>query len=166
MTKTHTATAIAGPTRFMITLAELLTSDIDAEVFADRQGTTINHPAFVLGHCGYYLGVCMQLLGSDIELSDDEKTLYEHGAECVDDASRYPNKDAAIARFNERVVMAADFIESCNDTALAQSSAETPFAERFPTMGGVAAFMMVGHVPFHLGQISAWRRIAGMGSAT
>jgi hypothetical protein len=33
-------------------------------------------------------------------------------------------------------------------------------------MGGVAAFMMIGHIQFHLGQISAWRRVAGMGSAS
>ena len=50
-----------------------------------------------------------------------------------------------------------------DESAFEASSEGTHFESRFPTMGAVVAFMLIGHVPFHLGQISAWRRVAGMG---
>lgn len=167
MTSTTSCTnsAISAPARFMTNMAAMLVTDIDATKFADRCGTTINHPAFVLGHLSYYIGFCMQMLGGDIELTEEEKALYEHGAECQDDASLYPSKDEAIATFNDRVNTVADFIDSCDDSVLSASAKDTFFADKFPTLGGVAAFMLIGHPTFHLGQISAWRRVAGMGAA-
>ncbi len=162
VTQTSTGTAIAGPTRFMPHWASMLVNDINANQFADSLGTTINHPAFVLGHVAYYAGVAMQILGGDIELSDHDATLYQHGAPCSTDASIYPEKDAAIAAFNERLETVATFIESCDESVFARSSKDTPFAQRFSTLGGVATFMLIGHISFHLGQISAWRRVAGM----
>jgi hypothetical protein len=37
--------------------------------------------------------------------------------------------------------------------------------ERFPTLGSVHAFYCGGHIMMHLGQMSAWRRMMGLGSA-
>ena len=81
------------------------------------------------------------------------------------DASLYPSKADAIAAYNERINTVADFLESCDEAVFAQSSAGKWYENYFPTLGGGAAFMMIGHIPFHLGQISAWRRVAGMGLA-
>jgi hypothetical protein len=36
----------------------------------------------------------------------------------------------------------------------------------FPTIGGAVNFLLVGHVQMHLGQVSTWRRVMGLGSAT
>lgn len=165
-TASPTATALAAPTRWMTAYADMLVDDIDESRWADRCGTTINHPAFILGHTAYYAGVCMQMLGGDIELSDEEEALYAHGKECADDASLYPSKATTITAFNERISTVADFLESVDDSTFHASSEDTWFAEKFPTMGGGAAFMMIGHIMFHLGQLSAWRRVAGMGPAS
>jgi hypothetical protein len=35
----------------------------------------------------------------------------------------------------------------------------------FPTVGGAVNFLCGGHNMMHLGQISTWRRAAGLGSA-
>jgi hypothetical protein len=37
--------------------------------------------------------------------------------------------------------------------------------EMFPHKGGLITFLCIGHMQMHLGQISAWRRIMGLGSA-
>lgn len=161
-----TATSIAGPARFMIPFADMLVKDIDENKWADRCGTTINHPAFVLGHLAYYAGVCMQWLGGEIELTEEDADLYKHGIECCDEPSKYPSKADSIAAYNERINTVVDYIETLDESAFTISSENTPFADLFPTMGGIAAFMLIGHIPFHLGQISAWRRVAGMGSAS
>ena len=37
--------------------------------------------------------------------------------------------------------------------------------ELFPTLGSMHAFYTGGHIMMHLGQISAWRRMQGLGAA-
>ena len=164
-TTSPAATSITGACRFSLNLATILVKDIEADKFADRRGSTINHPAFVLGHLSYYMGVCMQLMGGEIELADSDTELYQHGVECHDNPGLYPGKDDAIAQFTERLNTVCDFLDSCDESAFAKSSEGTFFEERMPTMGAITTFMMVGHVNLHLGQLSAWRRVAGMGSA-
>ena len=48
---------------------------------------------------------------------------------------------------------------------------ETPFPDErrrptFPTLGDYTAFVMTTHEGSHIGQIAAWRRAMGLGSAT
>ena len=37
--------------------------------------------------------------------------------------------------------------------------------ELFPTLGSMHSFYVGGHVMIHMGQMSAWRRMQGLGSA-
>jgi len=154
---------ITGGSLFTIPFAHSICDDIDQSLFADRVGTTINHPAFVLAHTAYYAGVCVQLLGGSINFDEDEAVLYEFGSECLDDPSKYLSKDACFERYESRFKNAAEFLSSCNPAILEASADHTPFVGRFGTLGEVASFMLLGHPCFHLGQLSAWRRVAGLG---
>ena len=156
---------IAKQTRFMPNLAHLLCDDIAEDKFANRFDTTINHPAFVLGHISYYAGICVEILGGETVFEDGEAELFKIGVSCTDDAQNYPDKETLLARFKARCESSAAFIESCDLEVLERSAQDTPFAERFDTLGQVASFMLMGHPSFHLGQLSAWRRVAGLGSA-
>ncbi len=42
---------------------------------------------------------------------------------------------------------------------------EGRMAELFPTLGSLQTFYCGGHIMMHLGQMSAWRRMAGLGAA-
>jgi hypothetical protein len=37
--------------------------------------------------------------------------------------------------------------------------------EMFPTVGGMVNFLVAQHIMMHMGQVSAWRRCFGLGSA-
>ena len=162
---TTTISTVATPATFVSGFGKMLYGDIEADRFADRLGTTINHPAFILGHLAYYAGVCVQLLGGDIELTEEEATLYQHGAECTDDPARYLKKDAAISHYDERTQFASDFVAQCSAEVLHTTPDEHLFSGRFETLEQIAAFMLIGHPMFHFGQISEWRRVAGMSPA-
>ena len=165
-TTNTTASFISGPALFVQNLVHMLCDDINADHFADRFGTTINHPAFVLGHTTYYAGVCIELLGGTVTFDEGEAELHQHGAECVDDRSKYPDKATCIARFESRCQDAAQYLSTCDASLLEQSAKETPLGEHLGTLGEVASFLLIGHPCFHLGQVSAWRRVAGMSSAS
>ena len=38
-------------------------------------------------------------------------------------------------------------------------------AEKFPTLGSMHTFYVGGHIMIHMGQMSAWRRMEGLGPA-
>ncbi|MCP4759863.1 MAG: hypothetical protein GY894_07200 [Planctomycetes bacterium] len=96
------AIAIAKPTRFMHGLAQMLCDDIDPSKFADRLGTFINHSAFVLGHCDYYAGVRVQMLGSDVLFESGEADLYQFGVEHLDYSALYRSKEKYLDHFEQR----------------------------------------------------------------
>ena len=158
-----TGTALAGSIRFLMNMAKPLVDDVEAGRFSDCCNTTINHPAFMLGHCTYYVGVGMQLLGSDIELEDSDAELHQHGAECLHMHDGYQAKDDVISSFMDRLEAAATFVETLDDSVFERSTEGTFFEGRMPNMAAMANFMMVAHVTFHLGQVSGWRRVAGFG---
>ena len=106
------------------------------------------------------------MLGGTVTFDEGEAELYQHGVECLDDGSKYPDKATCIARFESRCQEAAEFLAACDVSLFEQSAKDTPFSERLETLGAVASFMLVGHPCFHLGQLSAWRRVAGMSSAS
>ena len=160
-----TGTALAGSIRFVMTMTKSLVDDVESGRFSDCCDTTINHPAFVLGHCAYYVGVCMQFLGSDIQLDDADRDMYEHGVDCLHMHDGYRPKDEACTHFMERLEEAASFVENLEDSIFERSTDGTFFEGRMPNLAAVANFMMVAHVMFHLGQVSGWRRIAGIGPA-
>ena len=50
-----------------------------------------------------------------------------------------------------------------------EQDAETPNEQTrayFPTVGSMVVFIMTSHEMDHLGQVAAWRRAAGLGSAS
>ena len=163
-TATHAGNFVA-PARMLADFGTMLAADIDPEKFADRCGTSINHPAFTLGHCTYYLGIAANTLGASIGCGPDEKRLYAIGVECVDTPGTYPAKDDVLAAYTARCGEVAEFLESCEDAAFEAPNEDGPFEDRFDSKGQVAAFMVLVHTSFHLGQISGWRRAVGMGPA-
>ena len=70
-----------------------------------------------------------------------------------------------VATFFERQRRAIEAFRGTTDAALAaENPAEGRFKEMFPTVGGAVAFLLGGHVAMHLGQVSTWRRVMGLGS--
>ena len=61
----------------------------------------------------------------------------------------------------------AKALETAPDSVFAEENpAEGRFKEMFPQKGGAITFLCIGHMQMHLGQVSTWRRVMGLGSAT
>ncbi len=130
---------------------------------------SINSPAFNLGHLAIYPDLrILPLLGREdlvrpLPFSAD---LFKAGAPCVDQPGLYPSKATIVNLFGERYRAAIDALKTVSDEHLAKANpVEGRMRELFPTLGAAVAFLFVGHTQSHLGQISVWRRIMGLGSA-
>jgi len=165
---------IADSLQLALGYAERLLRDVPASRFprfAVVGGTTVesNHPAFVYGHLSLYAPrVLLQLEHPVPAVPDQFEVRFSKDARCVDDPDLdlYPAMDEIVSFFLEGHRMVSGALRSTPDEVLARPNpAEGRMKELFPTLGSVQAFYCSGHLMMHLGQVSAWRRMEGLGAA-
>jgi hypothetical protein len=173
--ETIAATIVPGAER-MLGLAEALLKDVGVDRFArfaspGGQVVTSNHPAFVYGHLALYPARIVMAAGEDpgeVAAPEGYAGLFGAGVACVDDpaGSIYPSMDEIVSVFFDRHRRVLEMVKRWPDSRLAGGHAlEGRLAELFPRVGQVANFLLLGHAMMHLGQVSAWRRAVGLGSA-
>ena len=130
-----------------------------------------NHPAFVYGHLSLYASRIVEQLGGDasgIRPSERFQQLFSKDAKCQDDpqGTIYPPMDEITDFFFRAYEAALTALRAAPDDALQQPNpAGGRMTELFPTIGSQQAFYVGGHIMMHLGQVSAWRRMQGLGAA-
>ena len=165
---------IADSLQLSVGYAERLLKGVPADRFARfaRVGGAVvesNHPAFIIGHLSLYAPRVLHQIGHPApSVPDQFDRVFSKDARCVDDADGdlYPPMDEVVAFFLEGHRMLAGGLRGTPNATLEQPNpAEGRMKELFPTLGSVQAFYCGGHMMMHLGQLSAWRRMEGLGSA-
>jgi hypothetical protein len=146
---------------------QMLVADVPAEQFAHQPHPGMNHPAFCLGHLAIYPDNALELIGAG-DLANPDPTfdkLFAAGIECVADPAGCPTKDEIVSRYVERHGVLAAALEDVSEAVLRRDNpAEGRFREMCPTVGAALNFYANCHQMIHLGQLSAWRRVMGLGS--
>jgi len=166
--------AIADSLHVSLGYAERLLRDVPADRFARFAApggiaVASNHPAFVYGHLSLYAPKVLLQIGHPApSIPDHFEIRFSKDATCVDDedGDLYPTRDEIVEFFLEghRMVMAA-LRSTADDVFQRPNPAPGRMRELFPTIGSAQAFYCGGHMMMHLGQMSAWRRMEGMGAA-
>ena len=165
---------IADSLQVSMGYGEKLLKDVPADRFgrfAQVGGTVVesNHPAFIYGHLSLYAPRVLQQLDHPApRVPDHFEDLFSKDATCRDDAEGdlYPPMDEIVAFFLEAHRMLSGALRSTPDDVFQQPNPATGrMKELFPTIGSVQAFYCGGHMMMHLGQMSGWRRMAGLGPA-
>lgn len=148
--------------------AERVLDGIPADTFAHMPHPGMNHPAFCIGHLSLYPARILTMLGRP-ELAVEKPgwaELFQAGVACVEQDGRYPGKDELIAHYFEGYRTVGAILPEVTEQTLQQPNPiEGRMKELLPTAGAMVNFMLNNHQMVHLGQISAWRRAMGMGSA-
>lgn len=128
-----------------------------------------NHPAFIYGHLSLYAPrVLEQLERVTPAISDHFQRVFSKDANCIDDpdGTIYPPMAEITNYFRVGHQTLVEALRSTSDTLFQKPNpAEGRMAELFPTLGSLHNFYCSGHLMVHLGQMSAWRRMYGLGSA-
>ena len=130
-----------------------------------------NHPAFIYGHLSLYSSQIISPLGGEltgIELPDSFREVFSKDATCRDDpdGNIYPPMDEVTQLFFKGYRSAVDTLRAADEQILQRPNPSGGrMAELFPTVGSMFAFYAGGHLMMHLGQMSAWRRMTGLGAA-
>lgn len=153
-----------------------LAEDIPPERFArlpmvDGQPVLMNHPAFVFGHLALYPARVLKMAGFDPSEAAapywfDE--LFGPKAICQDDpfGEIYPEKDQLVGQFRAGLRNASERLRRVPDERLIETHTLGPeLGSTILSLGAAADYLLNNHPMYHLGQVSAWRRCMGMGSA-
>ncbi len=169
----HIGPIIADSARLSVSYARRMLADVPADRFArfaaiGETQVTSNHPAFVYGHLSIYPCRIIEQLGGDatgFKPSEKYDELFNAKATCVDDPAGtiYPPMAEIVERMLTNYEKAIEVIQAADDELFLQPNANEAMRARFSTNGSMHAFYVGGHVMLHLGQVSAWRRMIGLG---
>lgn len=163
---------IADSLQLCLKYGEVLLKDVTPEMFgrfaaADGKQIESNHPAFIYGHLSLYAHKIMQDLGKpmdDVPAGFEEN--FSKDSVCKDDPDNaLPDMETVTGHFFSAWNTAMETLRETDDEVLQQPNPSESMASRFPTLGSVQNFYASGHNMMHLGQMSAWRRMIGLGSA-
>ncbi len=143
-----------------------LTADLTPEQMLGRPGEpatglAVNHPAWILAHLNCYLPVAAGLLdGSTPEDPKDHR--FGMNSRPETDASVYPDKAALVAAWTAGHTRIFDLLAEADDAAIGRDMPVERWKPKFPTVGHALGYLLIHHEGYHLGQLSAWRRVIGL----
>ena len=161
--------------RMTLGLADKLRDGIQAERFARLANGAVgavpsNHPAWIHGHLGLYGTRVAALVGDDRRAAEAAAPegwadLFGAGSTCRDDpeGGHYPAMKTLVTHFEKSTQLAMEAVEEADPVVFERTNPNEAMRERFPTIGPAVGFLLSGHATFHLGQLSAWRRMEGLG---
>ena len=152
--------------RFNLDRARTLVGDLSDEQMVRQPHGVVNHPAWILGHLAASSNHLAKMLGLDSTFPDAWSGVFGTGGAPSGDAADFPSKEALLAELAAQHERVAGALAAAGPALLAREHPNEGVRKRFPTIGDYATFLISSHEGSHLGQITAWRRAMGLGSAT
>ena len=140
-----------------------LLADVTEDQFVLRPGGAMNHPAWILGHVSLYHPAAVALLaGQTFDDPKDNQLFGFAGQGPVEDATVYGGKRAMLERFAAGHESVAQALLSAPPEAFVRAPSLPRWAATYPTVEFMLPDLLIFHESMHLGQISTWRRAAGL----
>lgn len=152
----------AAQCRHLISLAAAALKDLDDGHRALEPNHGVKTAGWLVGHLSVTGDFGRKLCGRPPICPREWRALFNPGTHPSHDLGSYPSMTALRDAFH---AVYSDLAESA-PSAAAGLDGPNPFAPArgaFPTAGEFLAYLMTGHLAYHLGQLVAWRGAAGVG---
>lgn len=140
---------------------EKLSGDVPDERFAEQPVEGINHPAWLFGHVGVYHGVIGHLLRGETFDNPWDAPCGKNSSP-IADRSAYPSKDELFASHRSGYEAAIEAIERAPAEAWSGKINHPTWGKQFASAAPAVVYLATTHISLHLGQLSGWRRAAGL----
>ena len=122
----------------------------------------MNHPAWILGHLAFAQDRIPGLVGGTHLLDEDWAKVYGPRSRPLPDRSAYPSKAALIDALDQAHLRARDALVGVDLATLTAPLPIEAFRFIMPTLADGVVHILTSHEAGHIGQLSAWRRAAGL----
>ena len=151
---------------FNLHFAKMLVDDISADQLCQQPGGVVNHPAWTLGHLVSSADHLAQFLGKESALPEGWEETFKTGGTPGPNAADYPPKAELLSTLEAQHNRVVEAVKIADKSTFAEPHPNEGTRKYFPTKGDMIIFLMTSHEMDHLGQVAAWRRAMGLGSAT
>ena len=152
--------------QFNLDRARTLVRDISDEQMTRQPHGLVNHPAWLLGHLAASSNQLAKMLGLVSTFPAAWTDAFKIGGTPSGDAADFPTKEELLAELAAQHERVAELLATADPALFVREHPSEGTRKRFPTVGDYAIFLITSHEGSHLGQITAWRRAMGLGSAT
>lgn len=143
--------------------ARRLVADIPDDMMTLQPAPGMNHAAWVLGHLACTADMLGAMIGLQPGRPPDWTALFDWSSSPSSDASRYPSKAILLEALEDAHAGIAATLPAVPESRWAETTPLEAVREFLPTLGDCFVFVMAAHENMHLGQVSAWRRVQGLG---
>ncbi len=143
--------------------AKRLVADIPDDTMALQPAPGMNHAAWVLGHLACTADMLGAMIGVKPTCPADWATRFDWNSSPSSDASQYPSKATLLQALEDAHATIAAALPDVPQSRWQETTPLEAVRGFLPTLGDCFVFVMAAHENMHLGQLSAWRRVQGMG---
>lgn len=116
---------------------------------------------WLVGHLAVTGDFGLRLCGAPTICPREWRAKFNPGTQPSLDAADYPPMEGMVARLRKVYAELPAAFENAGERLRAPNPSEVGRAA-FPISGDFVAYLMTGHLGYHLGQLSGWRAAAGM----
>jgi uncharacterized damage-inducible protein DinB len=140
----------------------LLDDVTDAQMVL-QPGGNMNHPAWILGHMSIYHPAVVSLLqGKPFDDPKDDTLFGFSVVKPQAELAVYGTKESIVQRYAEGHEQVAQALLNATLEQLSQPPSLSRWREVYSTVGFMLPDLLIHHESTHVGQISIWRRAAGL----
>lgn len=142
-----------------------LLEDVTDEQMVLRPGGNMNHPAWILGHLSLYYPIVSPLLHGEsfADPADDDQFGFR-GCGPQSDWMIYGTKAAQLHRLEKGHEDVAEALLNATAEQLNRPPSLPRWSAMYPSVQFMLPDLLLLHENIHVGQISIWRRAAGLPS--
>lgn len=148
--------------RYLILLADSLLDGIDDSLIAIEPRPGLKTVGWLVGHLTTTADFGRHLCGRKAICPREWRALFTPGTQPSTDASTYPPIAVLREKFNAVYTDLCVAAAEADPSLLASVNPYEPARNPFYTAGEFVAYMLSGHLAYHIGQLSAWRAAAGI----
>ena len=146
-----------------VRLALKLMEDVTDDQMLLRPGGNMNHPAWIFGHMSLYHPALVGLItGKPFDDPKDDPIYGFALAKAPEDPSLYDKKKATLEKFAEGHERVAQNLLQATPEQLSALPSLPRWRETRQTVGFMLPDLLLHHESVHIGQLSFWRRAAGL----
>lgn len=133
----------------------------EADLVAQPEGIA-NHPTWVMGHLTFSCQMIGGVIGVAEWLPEGFGGRFGPGSAPVSDLGAYEPKQTALERLRDAQWRITQAVEAMNDAQLDRPFPDPSYLDVFPTVGHALTQVLVGHLGYHVGEVTVWRRAMGL----
>ena len=146
--------------RFLVATYARLLANLDDSHRAVEPQPGSKTAGWIVGHLSVTGDFARRLCGQKAICPSDWRPKFNPGTQPSTNEADYPAMREMVEKFNAVYADLASSYKSASAETLGAPNPYEPGRAGFPTAGDFAAYLMTGHLGYHLGQLYGWRAAA------